>query len=137
MGRQLRQQIGVVGQRLNFETGSVDVDTEQLCSVGTECHLFNLIIVDKSQKVAVPNVGGTVLTALNDWHVRRRCRGSRWWHVDGHGQTRAGVAVVVVVIAVGPDGSEGSKGRGLLGKEQTHEGGRGELHGECFVCVWD
>jgi hypothetical protein len=66
VGSQLGEEIGVVGEGLNFETRSIDIDSEQLGTVGTEGDLFNLVAIDQLEEVRVPHVSGLSVRVLLD-----------------------------------------------------------------------
>jgi hypothetical protein len=84
---ELGEEPRIVGERLDLEAGSVRVHAEQLCSVGAEGDLFDLVGVHQLEEIRVANVRGTVLALLNDGS----CRGGRIGrrrHVHGHEQRR-------------------------------------------------
>ena len=47
VGGELGEEIGVVGECFDFETGSVDIDPEQLSSIGAKGNLFDLVAIDQ------------------------------------------------------------------------------------------
>ena len=64
--RELGKKIRIVGKRLDFEASSVNIDSEELCSVTRKSDLFDLVGVDKSEEFGISNVCGSTAGGLDD-----------------------------------------------------------------------
>ena len=91
MRSELREEIGIVGKGLNLQASSVDINSEELCSVTAEGDLFDLVGVDQSKEFGISDIGGSAARAL-DHHFDSRFgwRSSNLVdiNVEGHVQCR-------------------------------------------------
>ncbi len=125
---ELGKQVRIVGKRLDFETSSIDVDTQQLSSVTAEGNLFDLVGVDESKEFGISDIGWSTARALDDHFDSRSFgygRGSNLFdvNVEGHAQCISRAAI----FGCGERGVR-SECADLLSQEQGQDGCCGEFH---------
>mmetsp|Transcript_26590 Transcript_26590/g.48252 ORF Transcript_26590/g.48252 Transcript_26590/m.48252 type:complete len:366 (-) Transcript_26590:152-1249(-) len=81
---ELGEEFRVVGEGFDLEAGSVHVDSQELRAVGREGHLFDTVLVDEREKLAVPHV----LRCTTTGQHHGRCIFCRRRHIHGHLQGR-------------------------------------------------
>ena len=136
----LGEEVGIVGQRLDLEPGTVGVDSQKLRAVGGEGDLLHAVGLDQPEEVAVANGARGTAAALDDGEVvggssgggggndgRFEGRGGGHVHVHGHEATAAATAGA----AIGVEARGRLEGDGIteeVSGGQNEDGGCGELH---------
>jgi hypothetical protein len=117
---ELSKKLRVVGKRLDLKTSTIDIDSQQLGSIGAKGDLFDFVRVDHAEEVRVSNISRlTVRILLDGSDISLGLRGGR--HVKSHTKRRTSRLGEAKRCARG-------EGTCLVYKEEGHNGGSGKLH---------